>query len=350
MTFKKIKSLILPIIALIAGLGIIIPNLNHDAQAANRFILKKKVSGYVVWWDKQNGLKTIQKNKNKISQIKIFWYSVKPNHDIYRANFQDVNVRQYAHQNNIKVLAAISNNSDASLLTEILNNPQVQTYHLKKIINLVTKYHYDGVEIDYESLNGLTDRDNFSNFIEQLASSMHRRHKILSVAVHAKTSDLGSWDGPAAQDWHRLGQVADEIMIMTYDYHWSTSAAGNIAPISWMQQVLNYAVTVIPRNKIRLGIHFYGYDWVKQDANSLTYADVKKIVSTYHPTISMSSEQEKYFDYTKDNIIHTIYYANFQTIKPRLQLANNYRIGGISIWRFGKEDTRNWISIRSTFR
>ncbi len=351
MTIKEIKSVIGPIIVLIMGLALIIPIINNDAQAAtnNRFILKKKVSGYVVWWDKQNGLYTIQKNKNKISQIKIFWYNVKQNHDINRENFQDIAVRRYAHQNNIKVLAAISNNSDADLLTDILNNPQIQTYHLKKIINLVTKYHYDGVEIDYEGLNGLAVRDQFSVFIERLAQSMHRRGKILSVAVHAKTNDEGSWDGPAAQDWHRLGRAADEIMVMAYDHHWSTSEAGDIAPVSWTKAVLNYAVSVVPRKKIRLGIHFYGYDWVKKDADSLTYSDVKTLANQYHPSILMSPEKERYFTYTKDHKTHTVYYTNYQVVKPRIKLANDYKIGGISIWRLGQEDSRNWAAIYRAF-
>ena len=36
---------------------------------------------------------------------------------------------------------------------------------------------------------------------------------------------------------------------------------GPIAPTDWIEKVLDYAVTLVDRDKIQIGIPFYGYDW-----------------------------------------------------------------------------------------
>ena len=51
------------------------------------------------------------------------------------------------------------------------------------------------------------------------------------------------WSGPQAQDWQRLGAAVDFFKIMTYDFHYSTSEPGPIAPLAWVDEVLDFAAT-----------------------------------------------------------------------------------------------------------
>ena len=70
-----------------------------------------------------------------------------------------------------------------------------------------------------------------------------------SVAIYAKTYDA-QWDGAGAQDWAELAKYADSLKIMGYDYHWCTQHPGPLAPLDWLEAVMNYAQRVVQETPI----------------------------------------------------------------------------------------------------
>ena len=48
---------------------------------------------------------------------------------------------------------------------------------------------------------------------------------------------------------------------MTYEWGYRYGSPMAVAPINQVERVLNYALTVIPSEKILMGIPNYGYDW-----------------------------------------------------------------------------------------
>lgn len=317
-----------------------------EEKTDNKFILKKSLSASLVWWDQDNGFESIKENKDKIQHLKLFWYEAKNNGSITKySGAEDKEIIEFAKKNNILLLATLTNDHDPEKVHDILHNADIRATHINNLIDLMEKNDYDGLDINYESLNGNSDREAYSNFMIELAKEVHAKDKILFTALHAKTDAKGLWEGPEAQDWVVLAEHCDLLKIMTYDYHWETSEAGDIAPISWIRDVLEYAVEVIPKEKIQLGIHFYGYDWINEQAKGLTYNDVQELIQKYNPTISLSDEKEKYFTYTKDSDKHTVYFTDNETVSERLNLVPEFEIGGIGIWRLGQEDLLNWQKI-----
>jgi len=51
---------------------------------------------------------------------------------------------------------------------------------------------------------------------------------------------------------------------MAYDQHWSTSRPGPVASLSWCKAVLDYSLTVVPPEKLVMGIPLYGRSWKKE--------------------------------------------------------------------------------------
>ena len=117
--------------------------------------------------------------------------------------------------------------------------------------------------LDFESIHE-KDRDQFSSWVRKFSDELHRNDPAfrLSIAVHAKTNDAGSWEGAAAQDWGKLCGSSDELILMTYDYHFpGVTKPGEAAPIDWVKKVLEYAVKKCTRDHLRVGLAAYGYDW-----------------------------------------------------------------------------------------
>lgn len=290
-------------------------------------------------------INTLAANADLIREVNFFWYELGSDGQIVggvksRAAFDQ------ARAAGIRVLPSIVNRgfSREAVLTAI-GTPEARRQHVATIVELVEANGYDGIDIDYESL-AAEDRETFTLFIEELVVALHAIDKQLSIAVHAKTDDNGSWGGPAAQDWARLGAAADFFKIMTYDYHYGASAAGPIAPVRWIDEVLTYAATVVPPAKTYAGIHFYGYEWVGQSGKGIEWQQAVKTAQLRNASIQRDESGEAWF--TFDNGRFTVYFADAENLRVKLAAigAAHPEIAGIAIWRLGGEDPENWQVIR----
>lgn len=311
--------------------------------------VNKEVAVYLTWWMQSDGFETIKANHNVITQVNPFWYTLEADGSLIAfAGAEDATIVSYCQRNGITVIPVISNEQDTALVEAIIDNESVKERLIANIVAKVKAQNYDGIEIDYENLLA-RDKEAYSDFIDDLADALHAEDKVLAIALHAKTSDPGTWDGPAAQDYRRLGAAADYVKIMTYDYHWSTSEAGDIAPITWMTQVYNYAITRIPEEKLLVGIHLYGYDWVGEKGTDSNYVQIQGLISIYSPTIKTSNEGEKYFTYQKGGVTHTVYYSDGAVVADRAEYALTYDLAGVAFWSLGGEDPTTWSTIETLF-
>lgn len=256
----------------------------------------------------------------------------------------------FAKENNIGVVPTITNDCEKEEAEEVLKNPEKTDKNIKNILDLVEKNNYDGISITYECLEDKSLREPYSAFLKKLSNGLHSKNKTLTSAVHAKSSDEGTWEAPYIQDWKSIGQSCDKVKLMTYDNHWSTSEAGEIAPTEWIKETFAYAKTVIDPSKIYMGLHFYGYDWVGENAKDLTFRDVSNLIERYKPQIQKSPTGEKFFTYSKGRETHTVYFADADVVQLRLTLVSEYGISGISIWRLGQEDKNIWKVIEETLK
>jgi spore germination protein YaaH len=137
---------------------------------------------------------------------------------------------------------------------------------------------------------------------------------------------------------------------MTYDYHWSTSEAGPIAPLDWVDQVLHYAATAVPRAKTYMGVHFYGYDWVGSTAEGLEWQKVVQRLERTGAEVRRDEKGEAWFTY--DDGRHTVYFTDAIALAERLDtiLQRHPGIAGLAIWRLGGEDPANWAAIRENMQ
>lgn len=228
-------------------------------------------------------------------------------------------------------------------VARMLHDPAMATRQVADIVTLVDSNHYAGIDLDYEDLHA-GDRQAFTTFVTDLASALHAKGKILSVALFAKTTNAGYAPRNVAQDYAAIGKVADEVRLMTYDYHWATSPPGPVAPIGWVRDVIKYAKTQIPRSKIVLGIPQYGYDWSGGHGTSITWLQALQLSRRYHaqPHYDASS-QSPWFTYTDaSGHEHTVWFENAESSRAKFDVAQGSGIGGVYLWMYGTADPGTW--------
>lgn len=235
------------------------------------------------------------------------------------------------------------------VITNILHIPRLRAQHVAAIVALVQQQHYAGIDIDYEDLRA-SDRSAFTEFITQLASALHARGKVLSVDLFAKPDNRGYDQRNVAQDYKAIGQVADQVRLMGYEYHWADSAPGPVAPIGWIRAVLRYAKTQIPAKKIILGVPLYGYDWVDGHGTPVSWLQAFRLSEQYgvQPRFDAAS-QSPWFDYTDSSgRRHVVWFENGPSTKAKFEAAASAGIGGVYVWMFGLEDTSIWTALRQS--
>ncbi|WP_250278023.1 glycosyl hydrolase family 18 protein [[Clostridium] colinum] len=130
-----------------------------------------------------------------------------------------------------------------------------------------------------------------------------------------------------------------------------------VAPINKVKQVLDYAITVIPPEKIFMGIPNYGYDWPLPFIKGVTKA--KSIGNVEAIDIARKNNAEILFDeiakapyfyyYDNNNIEHVVWFEDARSIYEKLTTAFSYGFIGVGYWNIMRPFPQNWLVLSQLF-
>lgn len=319
-----------------------------------------KVIGWIPYWDQANAWQSFKKNVSKIDYVSVFWYRIDENGNLgsYKGAVEDKSIIEFAHKNGVLALALVANLNetgdgtwDFQRVDKVISTKQARSKHIKDLIDLVEKNNFDGIDIDYESLK-TSQKEDFAQFIKELSKELHLRNKLLGVAIHPKTSEDNPLEdnGSQAQDLRKIARYADQLYFMTYLEHGAFSEPGPIGSLSWMEQVIGYGLTQVPRQKAYLGIGLMGAEWTKENGGAFTaldsemaFLDVLSIARENNLTpIWDDKSKTPYLEFQTDGTENIIWFENAESIKLRINLAKKLKVGGVAFWRLGGEDERIW--------
>lgn len=163
------------------------------------------------------------------------------------------NLASIAAQNRVTLMLVVTNLEDAQFSSElgriILNDVAVQDRLLENIVTEAKRLNFRDIHFDLEFLRP-EDREAYNAFLRKAADIIHKEGFLLSTALAPKTSasQTGAWY--TAHDYKVHGQVADFVIIMTYEWGYSGGPPMAVSPIGPVRQVLTYAASEIPPAKL----------------------------------------------------------------------------------------------------
>ena len=236
---------------------------------------------------------------------------------------------------------------DADLAHLILTDPQVQERAISGMLNEAARLGVAGLQIDFENLYP-EDRDAYTRFLTRLKDRLEPLGLTLSVAAAAKTADTATGWG-AATDYAAVGQIVDHFYIMAYDEHWLGGEPGPVASLGWVEQVIRYAIGVMPSQKIVLGVPSYGYEWAAE------FEEGASPNAAYGPgrmaRRAADFGAEVYWDpvagenkavFVSDEGTRIAWYPDERSLDAKLRLAYQYNLKGVAVWRLGLEPEEWW--------
>lgn len=248
-----------------------------------------------------------------------------------------------------------------ALISQIVNNLAARTRLKNEIVTQITTRGFEGLDIDFEYILA-TDRDAFVDFVAYMQQSISALGYPVSVALAPKTSDTQVGVLYEGKDYKRLGEVADYVLLMTYEWGYTYGPPMAVAPLNKVREVVEYALTVIPADKIHLGIPNYGYDWTlpfvrgESAAKTLGNIEAVQLAITNHVPIQFDDVAlSPYFFYENvaadgvTRLQHEVWFEDARSINEKLSLIEQYGLRGLSCWQIMKLFRAMWLLTADRF-
>lgn len=249
-----------------------------------------------------------------------------------------------------------SGNFSNELSNAVLNDASAQQNLINNIIaNLYTKNYY-ALDIDFEFVFP-EDREAYASFVNNVTQQLNAEGFPVIVSLAPKTSSQQVGLLYEAHDYFLLGQAANAVLLMTYEWGYTYGPPLPVAPLNKVREVLDYAVTQIEPQKIFLGIPNYGYDWTlpyiqgESRARSLSSVQAVELAQRYGSIIQYDEEAATpFFTYYDENgAEHIVYFEDARSIYEKLKLITEYGFAGASYWNIMNFFPQNWLVLNSMY-
>lgn len=266
---------------------------------------------------------------------------------------------QAAQSTGVVPMMCITNFSATEAGTElahtILSNSGLVEKLLTTVINTMKNKGYRGLNIDFENVSP-EDRNHYNRFLEGAVDRLHREGFFVSSSLAPKTSSTQKGLLVEAHDYQVHGRLLDFVVLMTYEWGYRKGPPQAISPINQIKRVLDYAITVIPTNKIFMGYQVYARDWLVphkkgQEAETFDMQEAIRRATQHRAEIKYDeTTQSPYFRYSDSQArTHEVWFEDARSAKAKFDLVKNYRLRGISYWVLGYPFPQNWELLGDTF-
>jgi spore germination protein len=264
-----------------------------------------------------------------------------------------------ARQNNNVLMMVLTNQENDQFSDElgriILNDIPIQDRLLNNIVTTAKKYGFRDIHFDFEFLRP-ADREAYNRFLRKAKARFNQEGWLLSTALAPKKSatQKGAWY--EAHDYKAHGEIVDFVVIMTYEWGYSGGPAMAVSPIGPVREVLEYAITEMPANKILMGQNLYGYDWTLPFvqgtiAKAVSPQQAISLAAANNVPIQYDNEaQAPFFTYTAaDGKRHEVWFEDARSIQAKFNLIKELGLRGMSYWKLGLSFPQNWLLISENF-
>ncbi len=253
-----------------------------------------------------------------------------------------------------------------SNVTALLSSADYRAAAVEEIVNELTVTYnklgrnpYSGVTIDFEGLKGEETADDFTAFLQSLKDALAPLGKALFVAVQPVLTTGEYFDG---YDYRAIGEVADKVILMAYDYH-ATSIPSHLVGSSYhentaltpfsqvydsLRAITHEETGVQDRSKIVLGLSTasnIGYkisssgkllDGAPNTRNAAIERVYARLAANKGNIAYSETYRNPYVTYTNEAGERIfLWYEDSRSVGDKVTLAKLFGVNSVSFWKLG---------------
>ncbi len=272
----------------------------------------------------------------------------------------------YAHQSNIEVWALVRD-FDGGISSyeesyELLSHTSSRENLINQLMAEALQTGIDGINVDFEKISKECG-EHYIQFIRELSVKCRQNEIILSVDNYV----------PKGYNEHyhleEQGKVADYVIIMGYDEHYSGSyESGPVASLQFVKEGIEETLKVVPKEKVINAVPFFTRLWkevpktegqLKKEegteaaeyavnVTSVAYgmSEAKMVIETAGAKIKVDpATGHNYAQWEEGGATYKIWLEDIPALEAKLQLMKEYQLAGTSAWRLGFENSKAWDAI-----
>jgi len=238
-----------------------------------------EISGWIPYWRVAMGTTDALSHLQNFSSLMPFGYIVQNDGSIHdEFGFSDTSststaalLLATARASHVKVVPTVMW-SNGIAINNILRSTPRRIALEDRIVALVKKNGFDGIDIDFESKLVQT-RPYFSLFLKGLYARMGK--KLVYCAIEPRTPPSSAFAVlpnklQYVNDYAAINSYCDRVEIMAYDQgavdlRLNSAASSTpyvpVADLQWVKKVVTLAAQTISKKKILIGVPTYGYEY-----------------------------------------------------------------------------------------
>ena len=296
-----------------------------------------------------------------LTSLSVFSYGFTTEGDILPPQIDDTFMIRSALSEGVMPILTLTplgpdGNFNNLLVSAVVNNEEAKSNLLSNLLTTLTEKDFQGVNIDFEYILP-EDRVPFADFVADTREFLSPYGYPVSVALVPKTSDSQSGLLYEGKDYRLLGEAADSVLLMTYEWGYTYGPPMAVAPINKVREVVDYAVTRIDPSKIDLGIPNYGYDWtlpyVRGSSRARTISNLEAVQIAIDAGVAIQFDEtamSPHFQYEKDGLIHEVWFEDVRSYQEKFSLLPIYSLRGMGYWQIMRFFRPNWLLLQDTFQ
>ncbi len=297
-----------------------------------------------------------------LTYLSIFSYGIRPDGTLLDINDEPLiemarayGVAPVMHLSTLTEDGRFSN----ELARQVLNDPALRATVIDNVWQVLESKPYVGVDVDFEYVGG-ENADAYATFLQEMRNVLQPLGYEVWVALAPKVRA----DQPGilyeGHDYAALGSIADRSLLMTYEWGYTYGPAMAVSPLNQVRRVLDYGVSVIPPEKIFLGVPNYGYDWTlpyvagESRAQSLGNVQAVDLAREQNAAITydQTSQSPTYRYFVRQNgtpVEHEVWFEDARSAQAMLALVPEYGLYGIGVWNIMRFFPQLWLVLNSEY-
>ncbi|RJX39621.1 LysM peptidoglycan-binding domain-containing protein [Paenibacillus pinisoli] len=305
-----------------------------------------------------NGIEIVGEIGDYLTYLSPFSYRVQMNGSL--TPLDDSAIINAAYSKRVAPMMVITNFENGTFNPDIahsvLADPGNQSALIANIEGVMREKGYLALNVDFEYVPP-ADRELYNAFLERLVETLHPYNLKVSTALAPKLSAEQTGTLYEAHDYAAHGRIVDFVILMTYEWGWSGGPPRAVAPLNEVVKVLNFALSVMPSDKIVMGMPLYGYDWTLPYVQGGRWAptvspyEAVNRAAKYGAEIRYDEEAQSpyYHYYDEEGKEHIVWYEDARSVQAKFDIVKAFKLRGVSYWVLGVNFPQNWFVLGENF-
>lgn len=308
-------------------------------------------------------LSTLRKTLPFLTYLSVFGYRTTDEAEIIGVD--DAQIIQLAKDYKVAPIMLLS-----TITTQGIGSPEVSykllydqklvDKHIGNILSILQKKGYLGVNLTFQFITE-KNRQVYEDYTKKLTDRLKQKGYLVFITISENFVVEANKLTIEKINYSNIVRDVDGVTLLNLNWGYYYGPPAPVASVSITKEFLDYVNTMIPKEKIEIGVPIIGYDWELPyiigvtRANAITLNSAIILAGDTGATIEFDEvSQTPFFEYVdKKNGIprnHIVWFVDARSIDAILNLAIEYGFRGTGIWNIMYYFPQMWVIMNTQYQ